>query len=101
MSGTAAPPAPDAVQTSEEPEPSGFSAGPLLVVALSFVVSMVVGALLIAVTDRPTRTAAGHFFDSPGTVFSKAWHAVSGAYVALFQGAIFDPHTFGHGTVLA
>ncbi|MDQ1494144.1 MAG: ral nucleoside transport system permease protein [Actinomycetota bacterium] len=100
MSGTAAPPAPGAaVQTSEEPQPSGFSAGPLLVVALSFVVAMVVGALLIAVTDRPTRTATGNFFNSPGTMFSKAWHAVSSAYVALFQGAIFDPHTFGHGTV--
>ena len=99
MSGTTAPPAPDSIQTSEEPEPSGFTVGPLLVVALSFVVSMVVGALLIAVTDRPTRKAAQHFFSAPGTMFSRAWHAVSRAYVALFQGAIVDPHTFGHGSV--
>jgi general nucleoside transport system permease protein len=71
---------------------------PLVVIALSFVTAIIVGGILIAVTNQPTRNAVRHFSASPGKVFSSAWHAVSAAYVALFEGAIFDPHTFGHGT---
>lgn len=71
---------------------------PLVVIALSFVTAIIVGGILIAVTNQPTRNAVRHFSASPGKVFSAAWHAVSAAYVALFEGAIFDPHTFGHGT---
>ncbi|HEY5201382.1 MAG TPA: ABC transporter permease [Acidothermaceae bacterium] len=73
---------------------------PLVVIALSFVTAIIVGAILIAVTNQPTRDAMRHFSASPGKVFSAAWHAVSSAYVALFEGAIVDPHTFGgHGSV--
>jgi simple sugar transport system permease protein len=72
---------------------------PLIVIALSFVTAIIVGGILIAVTNQPTRDAVRHFSASPGKVFSAAWHAVSAAYVALFEGAIFDPHTFGHGNV--
>ena len=71
---------------------------PLVVIGLSFVTAIIVGGILIAVTNQPTRNAAKHFSASPGKVFSAAWHAVSAAYVALFEGAIFDPHTFGHGS---
>jgi general nucleoside transport system permease protein len=74
-------------------------AHPLLVIALSFLTAIIVGAVLIAVTNQPTRKAAKHLFTSPGATFSAAWHAVSSAYVALFEGAVFDPHTFGHGSV--
>ena len=74
-------------------------AHPLVVIGLSFVTAIVVGGILIAVTNQPTRNAARHFSASPGKVFSDAWHAVSAAYVALFEGAIFDPHTFGHGSI--
>ncbi len=73
-------------------------AHPLVVIALSFVTAIIVGGILIVVTNQPTRNAVRHFSASPGKVFSAAWHAVSAAYVALFEGAIFDPHTFGHGT---
>jgi general nucleoside transport system permease protein len=72
---------------------------PLVVIALSFVTAIIVGGLLIAVTNQPTRNALRHFSKSPGRVFSDAWHAVSAAYVALFEGAIVDPHTFGHGSI--
>jgi general nucleoside transport system permease protein len=74
-------------------------AHPLVVIALSFLTAIIVGAVLIAVTNQPTRNAAKHLFSSPGKAISAAWHAVSGAYVALFEGAVFDPHTFGHGSV--
>ena len=66
---------------------------------MSFVTAIIVGGILIAITNQPTRNALRHFSASPGKVFSTAWHAVSAAYVALFEGAIFDPHTFGHGSV--
>ena len=72
---------------------------PLVVIALSFVTAIIVGGILIAVTNQPTRNAVRHFSASPGKVFSTAWHAVSAAYVALFEGAIIDPHTFGHGSI--
>jgi ABC-type uncharacterized transport system permease subunit len=72
---------------------------PLIVIALSFVTAIIVGGILIAVTNQPTRDALRHFSASPGKVFSSAWDAVSAAYVALFEGAIFDPHTFGHGSI--
>jgi general nucleoside transport system permease protein len=72
---------------------------PLVVIALSFVTAIIVGGILIAVTNQPTRNALRHFSASPGKVFSTAWHAASAAYVALFEGAIIDPHTFGHGSI--
>jgi general nucleoside transport system permease protein len=75
------------------------STHPVVVTGLAFVVSVVVGGLLVVVTDTPTRKAAKYFFASPGTTFSKGWDAVSSAYVALFEGSIFDPHTAAHGTI--
>ncbi|HEY3924768.1 MAG TPA: ABC transporter permease [Acidothermaceae bacterium] len=78
---------------------SRSEAHPLVVIALSFLTAIIVGGILIAVTNQPTRTALRHFSASPGKVFSTAWHAASAAYVALFEGAIVDPHTFGHGSI--
>jgi ABC-type uncharacterized transport system permease subunit len=72
---------------------------PLVVIALSFVTAIIAGGLLIAVTNVPTRAAAKHLFTAPGAAIAAAWHAVSSAYVALFEGAVFDPHTFGHGSI--
>ncbi|MDQ1484690.1 MAG: ral nucleoside transport system permease protein, partial [Actinomycetota bacterium] len=74
------------------------SGPPVVVTALAFVVAIVVGGILIAVTDTPTIKASKYFFSSPGPTFSRAWHAVSSAYVALFEGAVFDPHLVGHGS---
>ena len=39
---------------------------------------------------RPTRTAFGYFFAYPADAISAAWHAVSSAYLALFEGSILD-----------
>jgi ABC-type uncharacterized transport system permease subunit len=73
------------------------SGHPVIVTALAFVVSIVVGGVLIVLTDTPTRKAIRQLFTSPGTAISKGWHAVSSAYVALFEGAVFDPHLATHG----
>jgi simple sugar transport system permease protein len=74
------------------------STHPVVVTVLAFVASIIVGGILIFITDTPTRKAAKYFFSSPGDTFSRGWHAVSQAYVALFEGSIFDPHTAFHGS---
>lgn len=60
------------------------------VTVLAFVLAMVIGAILIVLTDKDVTTAAGYFFARPGDFFSAAWHAVSSAYVEMFRGAVFD-----------
>ena len=62
-----------------------------LVTLLSLLTAMVVGALLVAVADEKTRGAMGYFFAYPPDTFSFGWHAVSSAYISLFEGAIVDP----------
>jgi ABC-type uncharacterized transport system permease subunit len=72
------------------------STNPIVVTALAFAASVVVGGVLIAVTDTPTIKASKYFFANPGATLSRAWDAVSAAYVALFQGAIYNPHQPAH-----
>ena len=62
-----------------------------VVTVLSFIVALVVGAILIALADQATRDSLGYFFQHPTDTFSHAWTAISGAYSALFRGAVFNP----------
>lgn len=57
---------------------------------LAVVISLVVGAVLIAFTDSKVQAAAGYFFARPTDMIGAIWDAVSGAYVALFNGAIYN-----------
>jgi simple sugar transport system permease protein len=61
------------------------------------VLALVVGAVLIVVTDTATLKAAKYFFQAPGDTVSAAWTAVASAYSALFEGAILDPSTLSSG----
>lgn len=61
-----------------------------IVTALSFVLALAIGAVLIAVSAPAVTDAASYLFARPGDTISAAWEAVSGAYLALFQGAVFD-----------
>ncbi len=63
----------------------------VVVTILAFIVALVVGAFLIAVSDAPTRKSLGYFSSVPGDTFRNAWTAISGAYTALFRGSIFNP----------
>ena len=58
---------------------------------LAFVCALVAGAILIVIADPPTRTAMGYFTSAPGDTFTRGWHAISTAYVALFKGSVFNP----------
>ncbi|HEY5353196.1 MAG TPA: hypothetical protein VIK57_12130, partial [Streptosporangiaceae bacterium] len=65
----------------------------VVVTILAIVVAMVLGGLLIAFTDPAVLQAWGSFFTAPGNAIAQAWDAAAGAYVAMFEGAILNPHT--------
>jgi simple sugar transport system permease protein len=68
-----------------------------MVTVLSVVLALLIGALLIIVSDPQVQEPAGYFFSRPGDTFSAAWQSVSGAYVALFEGSLinFEEYTVG------
>jgi simple sugar transport system permease protein len=90
-------------QETPTPEPFGglgqaarnvFNAeNSLLVTFLAVVLALIVGAILMVVSDTDTLGKAGYFFAGPGDFFSAAWHDIASGYSALFKGAIFDPAT--------
>ena len=58
---------------------------------LAIVVAMVVGGILMALTDEDVQEAAGYFFARPTDTLAAIWNAVYGGYEAMFRGAIFNP----------
>jgi simple sugar transport system permease protein len=66
-----------------------MSGGAVLTV-LAIVLALLVAAVLIAATDSGVQAAAGYFFARPSDLFAAIWNSVSGAYVSLFQGSIWN-----------
>jgi simple sugar transport system permease protein len=64
--------------------------------ALSILLALVVGAVLIAVSDPEVQSRATYFFSRPQDTLAAAWTAVSGAYLALFEGSVVN---FGASTL--
>jgi ABC-type uncharacterized transport system permease subunit len=62
----------------------------IVISILAVVLAMVVGAILIALTDPKVHTAAGYFFARPGDTVAAVWQSATGAYGALFQGSIYN-----------
>ncbi|WP_426324223.1 ABC transporter permease [Microbacterium sp. E-13] len=58
---------------------------------LAIVVAMVVGGILMALTDEDVQAASVYFFARPGDTLGAVWNAVYGGYEALFRGAIYNP----------
>ncbi|HCX83937.1 MAG TPA: ABC transporter permease [Micrococcales bacterium] len=56
----------------------------------AILLAVILGAILVIVTDPDVQAAAVYFFARPGDLFAAAWDAASSAYVALFQGAVYD-----------
>ena len=69
--------------------------GSVVISILAVVLALIVGAILIAVTDPGVQKAAGYFFARPTDTFQAIWNVVSGAYTSLFQGSIYN---FGRPT---
>ncbi|GAB3616103.1 hypothetical protein GCM10027416_06600 [Okibacterium endophyticum] len=64
--------------------------GNAMISVLAVVLALVVGAVLIAITDERVHETAGYFFARPGDLVGAIWQSVSGAYSALFQGSIVN-----------
>jgi general nucleoside transport system permease protein len=63
------------------------------VTVLAIFSALVVGGLINAFTNRIVLHAWGSLFSAPGHAFAEAWDTAVAAYVALFEGSIFNPHT--------
>jgi len=60
---------------------------------LALFTALVVGGLLNAFTNTNVLHAWGDFFSAPGNAIAQAWDTAVGAYVEMFEGSIFNPHT--------
>ncbi|HEY2982386.1 MAG TPA: ABC transporter permease [Anaerolineales bacterium] len=69
----------------------------LLLPLLAIFTGLVIGAIVIAVTDPGVIAAWGNLSSAPGAVFSAAWTAISTAYSALFAGSIGSPREMLNG----
>jgi general nucleoside transport system permease protein len=63
------------------------------VTVLALVAALVVGGLINAFSNAAVLHAWGNLFSAPGHAFDLAWTTAIGAYVELFEGSIFNPHT--------
>jgi ABC-type uncharacterized transport system permease subunit len=66
---------------------------PAVVTILAIFSALVLGALVIAFSDTTVLHAWNSFFAAPGGALSATWDSIAAAYSALFEGAIFSPHT--------
>lgn len=66
--------------------------GSALQSVLAIVAALVLGGLLIALTDERVADAAGYFFARPGDTLGAMWAAASAAYEAMFYGAVYNPN---------
>ncbi len=57
---------------------------------LAVLLAFVAGAILIAFTDDDVKAASVYFFSRPGDTFVAIWKSTTGAYIALFQGSIYN-----------
>jgi simple sugar transport system permease protein len=64
----------------------------VVVTVAAIVAAIVIGGLLIAFTDPVVLHAWGRLGSDPGSAFGQAWNSAAGAYSAMFEGAIFNPH---------
>jgi ABC-type uncharacterized transport system permease subunit len=78
---------------------SRFATGTVTVTLLAFLVAMAIGGVLIAVADPATQAASKYFFSYPWDTFTEGFKAIGKGYWALFEGAVFNPHTAARGTL--
>lgn len=62
-----------------------------IVSLLAVLLALVIGGLLIASTDERVGATSSYLLARPTDFLSAVWNAATGSYVALFQGAVFNP----------
>lgn len=67
----------------------------VVVTICALIIALVLGGLLICVTTPAVLQGWGKLFSHPGHAIAVTWDTVTGAYVALLEGAIFNPHAHG------
>ncbi|MEV0154836.1 ABC transporter permease [Micromonospora sp. NPDC050686] len=71
-----------------------WAANTVTVTVLALVLAMVIGAILIIVSDPEVLATYGYITARPADAMNASWSVVSEAYANLFKGAIFDPQAF-------
>ncbi|MFC7848834.1 ABC transporter permease [Arthrobacter sp. NPDC057388] len=66
-----------------------------MVSVLAVLLALILGGLLIALTDKQVGTTATYLLARPSDFFSALWSAATRSYVALFQGSVFNPRGSG------
>jgi ABC-type uncharacterized transport system permease subunit/ABC-type multidrug transport system ATPase subunit len=72
---------------------SALEGNSVTVTFLAIFTAIVIGGLLNAFTNTTVLHAWANLFSAPGAAIAKAWDTAISAYVALFEGSIFNPHT--------
>jgi len=67
-----------------------IASGDALSGVLAVLIAVFVGSVMIAATDEGVRETVGYVTARPSDFFSAVWDAISGAYSAMFRGAIFN-----------
>jgi simple sugar transport system permease protein len=63
----------------------------LLLPVLAVFTGLVIGAIVIAISDATVIAAYRSFFRAPGKALAATWHSVATAYGALFSGSLGNP----------
>jgi ABC-type uncharacterized transport system permease subunit len=75
-----------------------------VVTILAIFLALVVGGVLIVLSDPAVSSAWTNFFHAPGYALGQTWDSVSFAYSQMFEGAILNPSTVSaafHGGSIA
>ncbi len=67
-----------------------IASGDALAGVLAVFLAVLVGSVMIAATDEGVRDTLSYITARPADFFSALWDAISGAYSAMFRGAIFN-----------
>jgi len=67
-----------------------IASGDPLAGVLAVLLAVFVGSVMIAATDESVREAASYVTARPSDFFTAVWEAITGAYSAMFRGAIFN-----------
>ncbi len=68
-----------------------WSANTVSVTVLSILLALVIGAILIVVSDSDVLSEFSYFTARPSDALTGSWTLISTAYADLFKGAVFDP----------
>src|SRR3954463_4735632 len=70
-----------------------WSANTVTVTVLSIVLALVIGAILIVISDSDVLATFSYFTARPTDALTASWDVISAAYSDLFKGSIVDPES--------